>query len=98
MPQIEGKYDEVPRFADNVKVGQELTIIGVQDVKTEKNGYAAAILTLQGGNRLFSIDAGVLYKLGQVKGSISAKDPLKVVVADYKNSYGTFLTIKNLKK
>lgn len=97
MPQIEEKYEDIPRFDDNVKVGDKLVIIGTESKKTEKNGYDGVVLSLQGGDKLFTTNRGVLYQLSQVKGTISPKDPLKVVVADYTNDYGTHLTIKNQK-
>lgn len=97
MPQIDEKYEDIPRFDDSVKVGDELVIVGIESTKTEKNGYDAVILKLQGDKKLFTTNRGVLYQLSQVNGNITPKDPLRVVVADYSNDYGTHLTIKNKK-
>lgn len=95
MPQIEEKYEDIPRFGE-LNVGTALSIIKVEKVKTEKNGYDAAILTLKGGDRLFALEGGVMYQLGQVKGEITAKDPLNVVVSEYKDNFGEMRkSIKN---
>lgn len=96
MPRIDQKYEDIIRFGEKFAVGDALSIIKVEKVKTEKNGYDAAILTLQGGERIFALEGGVTYQLGQVKGEVTAKDPLKVVVSEYKDDFGEMRkSIKN---
>jgi hypothetical protein len=97
MPQIPSPYNELPMVKD-LPIGEQITIVGAVEGKTEKNSYPSVTLkTLEHGD-MFSIDAGIVQAISKVGAkSITKADPLKVRVAQFKNKFGKLsYTIKNV--
>lgn len=97
MPQIPSPYNELPMVKD-LPIGEQITIVGAVEGKTEKNSYPSVTLkTLEHGD-MFSIDAGIVQAIQKVGAkAITKADPLKVKVAQFKNKFGKLsYTIKNV--
>lgn len=100
MPSLEQKYPDTLRISDIVKVGEQFSITEISEVQeTEKNQFPCRTLKVKGQTKpIFILEAGIMKQLESVTGTVSEKEPLRVILAEYPNKVNgeMSLTIKNV--